>query len=89
MSFEEEFPSLCKKEGDKYKYLLVEGGLDDSCYPAKDLVEVDYVEIDAVKEHCLDKQKVRDAIAHLKEKMADDWILIEEDVIRFEKELGL
>ena len=39
--------------------------------------------------NCIDKQKVKSALTHLKEKMADDWVLIEEDMIQFEKELGL
>jgi hypothetical protein len=42
-----------------------------------------------IRLNCIDKQKVKDAISHLKVAVSDDWKLWENDISNFEKELGL
>lgn len=78
MKFEKQFPSLTKRDRDKridgswmdhfYVHLFVEGGMDDSSSHAKSIEEAEYVFVDSVKKHCLDKQKVKKVIENYFEK---------------------
>ena len=98
MKFEEQFPSLIKKDRDKncngewmdwfYVGLITEGGMDDGSGNAKRIDEVDYVTIEAVKEHCLDKKKVREAF---KKAIEDATVCCngKQRLIDLEKELEL
>ena len=54
MTFEEQFPSLKGK--------LCEDSMDDTCYSGVGEDVATHIKIDDVREHCLDRKKVLDAI---------------------------
>jgi len=88
--FEEQFPSLMRKERDgDYTYLA--SVYDDSIdcqWIRKDMEGYDYVDKDGVQKHCLDKQTVREAIKnHLL--IMQDLPVNRKFIFGFIKELGL
>jgi len=101
--FEEQFPSLIKKNRDKncddewmdwfYESLLYEGGMDDSCGHANTIEEASYVDIDHVKEYCIDKQRVKEALIRLKARNTPnkqhELYSFDCNIKILEKELGL
>lgn len=90
-TFEEQFPSL--------KDWVIQSDLSTTLFPSPNRDEMKWVSGIKIKEHCLDKQKVRDAFdkyllkAHWqvldKQKEAITKELYEEIIRNFEKELGL
>jgi len=79
MTFEEEFPSLKDKKIYSEKTRIVDLGLDE-CGHIEQRNTYLFHEDDILK-HCLDRQRVREAVRKLKD--------VELALIDFERELGL
>jgi hypothetical protein len=93
MKFEEEFPkefpSLCELS-DKgfYEYILTHLGYGE--YSSAEKGEtLDVVTSEGIQKHCLDKQKVRDAILKVKHKYEFQQWYVEDLLDELEKELNL
>jgi len=90
--FGELFPSLIAQSRDKnvfggwkayyYIHLLEEGGMDDSSGNAKTISDADYVNIESVKEHCTDNQRLKEAITKIKDRLngSDGLDMLEEEM---------
>ena len=86
MRFEEQFPSLKDERVDVGTYFGESGTAKDKCG--------EYLHVGDVQEHCLDKQKVREAIQNLTQDCKKDnsieWELDGQvDAEELLKELGL
>ncbi len=77
MTFEEEFPSLKDKLED----------YDVPTYPDGTIIEGGYVEMNDIQKHCLDKQRVKEAVFAMSTKFPDRQLT--DESIWLLKELGL